>query len=172
MDSKKQQTTRYGVIMALRPVIRQLQKSFPFVIRVGLGCLFLYSSLPKIRQPYDFLSNVYGYELVGPKLGLLIAMILPWFELLAALCLLGGAFVGGALLACASMAVIFTYALSYALYSKLTISCGCFGSGNESINYLTLLRSIGILVLSITAYICIRATKVDGWGQPAGVRYS
>jgi len=54
-----------------------LAASFALVVRIGLGCMFLYSSLPKIRQPYDFLASVYKYELVSPKLGLLIAMVPP-----------------------------------------------------------------------------------------------
>ena len=50
---------------------------FLFLARLGIGCMFLWSSLPKIRQPYDFLSSVYSYELVGPKLGMFVAMTLP-----------------------------------------------------------------------------------------------
>ncbi len=77
----------------------RLHSGFVLVARLALGCLFIYGSLPKIRQPYDFLSNVYGYELVGPKLGMLIAMVLPWLELFTGICLVGGIFISGALLA-------------------------------------------------------------------------
>jgi hypothetical protein len=42
-----------------------------------LGFMLLWSSLPKIRQPYDFLGSVYGYELVGAKLGIFVAMTIP-----------------------------------------------------------------------------------------------
>jgi uncharacterized membrane protein YphA (DoxX/SURF4 family) len=112
-----------------RPTAKRLILALPFVIRLGLGCMLIYSSLPKIRQPYDFLSSVYQYELVGPKLGLLVAMTLPWLELLAGICLVGGIFVGGALLAAVAMALMFTYVVSSALYHDLEITCGCFGTG-------------------------------------------
>ena len=50
---------------------------FVLVVRLGLGAMFIASSLPKIRLPYEFLSSVYNYEIVGPKMGVLVAMVLP-----------------------------------------------------------------------------------------------
>lgn len=126
---------------------------FTLVVRLGLGFLFLWSCLPKIRQPYDFLSTVYDYQLVGPKLGMLTAMTLPWLELLVSLCLLGGIFVSGALLASIAMAGMFTSVLGWALYRGLEISCGCFGAGTELISYSVFIRALGILLISITAYL-------------------
>lgn len=129
---------------------------FNLVVRLALGCLFLWSSLPKIRQPYDFLSSVYNYELVGPKLGVLVAMVLPWLELLVGICLVGGIFISGALLASIGMAAMFTFVLAWSLYQDLEISCGCFSaSGGELISYSTLIRACVILLFSIAAYISI-----------------
>jgi len=126
---------------------------FTLVVRLGLGCLFLWSSLPKIRQPYDFLSSVYDYQLVGQKLGMLTTMTLPWLELLVSLCLLGGIFVSGALLASIVMAGMFTFVLSWALYQSLEISCGCFGAGSEVVSFSVLIRALVILLISLAAYI-------------------
>lgn len=112
------------------------------LLRVGLGGLFLVSSLSKIRQPYDFLSNVYGYELAGPKLGMLAAMVLPWLELILGVCLIGSIFVGGALFVCFILTCFFTFVQASALHRGLDISCGCFsGSGSGLIDYTTLIRS-------------------------------
>ncbi len=124
---------------------------FVLVVRLGLGAMFIASSLPKIHQPYDFLSSVYGYELVGPKLGILVAMILPWLELFAGVCLVGGVFVGGALLASIAMGVMFTFVVGSSLYRHLDISCGCFSAAGK-ISYVTLVRAIVITVLSGAAY--------------------
>jgi len=117
------------------------------LLRVGLGGLFLASSLAKIRQPYDFLSNVYGYELAGPKLGMLAAMVLPWLELILGVCLIGGIFVGGALLFCFILTCFFTFVQASALHRGLSISCGCFNaSGSGLIDYTTLIRSLFLLL--------------------------
>lgn len=135
---------------SLRP---QLFPGFVFLIRVGLGCLFLWGSLPKIRQPYDFLSDVYNYELVGPKLGLMVAMTLPWLELLVGICLIGGIFLGGALLVSVAMGAMFTFVIASALYRGLDISCGCFSTSSAgTISYFTLIRVCVILIFSIAAY--------------------
>jgi hypothetical protein len=114
--------------------------------------MFILSSLPKIRQPYVFLGSVYGYELVRPKLGVLVAMVLPWTELFTGVCLVGGLFVGGALLASLGMGVLFAFVLSSALWRQLDISCGCFSSSAGKISYLTLIRAVVITVLSAGAY--------------------
>jgi putative oxidoreductase len=128
-----------------------LFSAFVLIVRLSLGCLFLWSSVPKIRQPYDFLSSVYNYELAGPKLGMLVAITLPWVELLV-----GGIFVGGALLVSIAMAAMFTFALAFALYHGLEISCGCFGASEAGpIDYSTLIRACVILLLSTLAYCAL-----------------
>jgi len=100
----------------------RLLPGLSFVVRLDLGCIFLYSSLPKIRQPYDFLSSVYNYELVGPKIGMLVAIVLSWLELFVGICLVGGIFVGGALLASIAMASMFTFVLASVLYRVLRLA--------------------------------------------------
>jgi len=125
---------------------------FILVVRLTLGAMFISSSLPKIRLPYAFLSDVYGYELVGPKMGVLVAMTMPWLELFVGVCLVGGVFVGGALLASIAMGAMFTFVLASALYRRLDISCGCFSSGGGKISYVTLIRAIVITALSAAAY--------------------
>jgi hypothetical protein len=99
---------------------------------------------------------VYSYELVGPRLGLLVAMMLPWMELLVGVCLVGGIFLSGVLLASAAMAALFAFVLAFALYQGLDISCGCFSaSGSDKISYLTLLRAVVILLFSMGAYLVV-----------------
>ena len=128
--------------------------------------MFIWSSLPKIRQPYDFLSSVYSYELVGPKLGMFVAMTLPWLELLVGICLIGGIFIDGALLASIAMTAMFTFVLGSALYHGLEITCGCFGaSATEIIGYSTLIRACLILLASIAAYTIIFALQSRAGGQ-------
>jgi uncharacterized membrane protein YphA (DoxX/SURF4 family) len=137
----------------------KLRSAFAVAVRLGLGCLFLYSSLPKIRHPYDFLSSVYNYELVGPKVGVLAAMVLPWLELLVGICLVGGIFVSGALLVSMAMAGMFTFVITSALYRGLNISCGCFSaSSTEQIGYATLIRACVILLFSMFVYISVVAS--------------
>ena len=127
-----------------------------YVLRIGIGCMFIWGSLPKIRQPYDFLSSVYSYELVSPRLGMFVAMTLPWLELLVGICLVGGVFIAGALLVSAAMAAMFTFVIASALYQGLEITCGCFGSSaTEIIGVSTLIRAVAILFFSGLGFLCV-----------------
>ncbi|MCE5185287.1 MAG: hypothetical protein LLF76_04080 [Planctomycetaceae bacterium] len=129
---------------------------FFYGVQVAIGCMFLYSSLPKIRHPYDFLFSVYSYELAGPKLGMFAAMTLPWLEVLVGICLLGGVFVSGALLVSAGMGAMFTFVLGSAVYHHLDITCGCFGaSSTEIIGTTTIVRAVLIALFSLLAYFWI-----------------
>lgn len=163
MNGKQKMAIKEKIIMKFdKWKKQQLFSGFILVVRLALGCLFIYGSLPKIRQPYDFLSSVYSYELVGPKLGMLVAMTLPYLELLVGICLVGGIFVGGALLVSAGMAALFTFILSSVLYRGLEISCGCFGPSDTGIiTCFTVMRSSIILLFSIIAYISMFILKPD-----------
>ena len=156
--------------MRLRRLLPSRERAiagFVLVVRLGLGFLFIMSSVPKIRQPYSFLGSIYGYELVGPKLGVLVAMVLPWVELFTGVCLVGGVFVGGALLASMGMGVLFTFVLGSALYRHLDISCGCFSNaGAGKISYLTLIRAIVITLVSAAAYAGTIVLVPREWQPP------
>jgi putative oxidoreductase len=135
---------------------RRLLDGFILAVRLALGCLFLASSLPKLRQPYDFLGSVYSYELIGPKLGVFVAIILPWLELFVGVSLIGGIFVGGALLVSIAMSAMFTFVLASALWRGLDISCGCFSpSGVSIIGYSTLIRAAAMLAAASAVYVCV-----------------
>ena len=143
---------------------------FVLVARLGLGFMFIMSSVPKIQQPYQFLGSIYGYELVGPKLGVLVTMVLPWVELFTGVCLVGGVFVGGALLASIGMGVLFTFVLASVLYRHLDISCGCFSNaGAGKISYLTLIRAIVIALVSASAYAATILLSPKQW-QPSAAK--
>lgn len=126
------------------------------MVRLGLGCLLLWSSLSKIRQPYGFLGNVYEYELVGAKLGMLVAMTLPWLELVLGLCLISDLFVNGALLGGVILMVVFSFAQASALWRGLPITCGCFNpSSTELIGYISLIRTVLLAVAAVLGYVLL-----------------
>ncbi len=136
-----------------KPSTQRIAQAVVLLMRLALGATFLLSSLPKLRQPYDFLSNVYAYELLGPELGLVVAMVLPWLELCLAICLLGGILDGAALLASILLAGLFTAVQASALYRGLDISCGCFEAVEHGrVSYATLKRTSSFLLAASMAY--------------------
>jgi putative oxidoreductase len=131
-------------------------------LRIGLGIMFLWSSLFKIRQPYDFLHAVYAYEIVGRQMGVLVAAVLPWVELFVGIALISGVCATGAMLLCAGMGAMFTFVISWAVYYDLGISCGCFSaSGQGQVGYFALLRAIAITVAGLILYVLMVRRSAD-----------
>jgi len=122
------------------------------IIRLGIGAIFVWSGLSKIQRSYEFLTDVYRYELVGPKLGLLIAIVLPWLELIVGVCLLGSVLAAGAFLAAVVLAGMFAFANAYAIHRGLAINCGRFGGDSDTVGYATLFRAIGLLLAAGAGY--------------------
>jgi uncharacterized membrane protein YphA (DoxX/SURF4 family) len=104
--------------------------------RVLLGCWFLYSGGMKVfGSGLDrFTRDVGNYKLVAPPLDALAAYTVPWFEIIAGLCLMLGFLRRGALLALAGLVVVFSVSVGWAWAHHLDISCGCHG-GEEKIQY-------------------------------------
>ncbi|MGB7581290.1 MAG: MauE/DoxX family redox-associated membrane protein [Sedimentisphaerales bacterium] len=133
---------------------RQIVEVFVILVRIAIGSIFIASSIPKLRQPYDFLASVYSYKLVGFQFGLAVAVVLPWVELFVGICLVGGILVTGALLASIGLFTMFGFVLASALWRGLNISCGCFNSSDTNIiSYWTLGRAIGLLLISLATWL-------------------
>lgn len=125
-----------------------------FIIRLALGAIFLWSALAKLRQPYDFLSTVYDYELVTAPLGLAAAMLLPWLELITAFCLLASIALPGALIVAASLSLLFLAVIASALHHGLDIRCGCFGGSDQTrIGYPVLWRAAAMLIAAVAGFV-------------------
>ena len=104
--------------------------------RVLLGFWFVYSGGVKIfgtgldRFTYD----IGNYKLVGPPLDAIAAYTVPWFEIVAGVCLLLGVLRRGTILTIAGLVVVFAVCVGWAWAHQLDISCGCHG-GDAPIQY-------------------------------------
>jgi uncharacterized membrane protein YphA (DoxX/SURF4 family) len=96
------------------------------LMRVILGCVFIFASIDKISDPQAFAASITNYKIVSGNLALLLATILPWIELLSGLGLLFGVFVRGSALLTLCMLSLFTILVASAMLRGLDISCGCF----------------------------------------------
>jgi uncharacterized membrane protein YphA (DoxX/SURF4 family) len=109
--------------------------------RIFLGCVFIYASLDKIVHPELFAEAVYNYQL-SPEVAVnLVALWLPWLELLSGSLLLLGVWVHGSSLILSGLMLIFLVALGVNLARGLDIHCGCFTSqGSDPMTILSLMR--------------------------------
>jgi len=128
-------------VLASTPVRRGAQ--------IILGLLFLIASLAKIVDVTSLASQVHNFRLLPFWSEHLVAMTLPWIELVAGLALVlgirprAGAWLTGVLLAG------FTAGIALAMARGLNFECGCFGTADGTrVGWTKLGENLGMLALA------------------------
>lgn len=93
-----------------------------------LGGTFVTASFFKITAPAGFAKIIYGYQLFPALLINLIAIIVPYVELITGVALIIGFYPRSAALIVNFMLIAFIIAISINLIRGHTFDCGCFGS--------------------------------------------
>jgi uncharacterized membrane protein YphA (DoxX/SURF4 family) len=118
--------------------------------RVILGCIFIVASLDKIIHPELFARTVYNYQLLPEVAVNVVALWIPWLEMVAGLCLLLGFWVRGSVLLLTGLLLVFLGALGFNLARGLDVACGCFSTTSKnSVTALTLLRDSLFFVVAV-----------------------
>jgi len=102
------------------------------VLRVALAGIFIYASWEKVAHTDDFASIVEGYQLLPVAVVPLVAIWLPWTELLAGLALLVGIWPRAVALLFSGLTVVFIAGLIQAMARGIDIQCGCFSLDPEA----------------------------------------
>ena len=103
------------------------------VLRLLLGAFFVYASLDKIASPAGFAKIVYQWQVAGPVPSNLVAVTLPWVELVAGLLLILGVWRREAALVIALMLVVFLGAAASVLARGIDVqNCGCVSVAKEA----------------------------------------
>jgi uncharacterized membrane protein YphA (DoxX/SURF4 family) len=105
---------------------RLLGEQLAWVFRVTLGVVFIVASLDKIAHPEAFAAGIANYHMVPLGLINLMAICLPWIEVVCGLLLVLGLWTRANLLVVNALLVVFIVAIVSALRRGLDISCGCF----------------------------------------------
>ena len=117
-----------------------------WVLRAALAILFLYAGIGKLRDLQQFAVDIHNYRLTPWPLSALVAVYLPWLEIVSAAGLLFERLFSGALATMGVLSFLFTAALSLAWVRGLDISCGCLGKGSATSVTDALIRDLVILV--------------------------
>ncbi len=100
-------------------------------VRLAVGVVFVSASVYKIIDPGSFTRSIWYYHLMPGSLINLIALVLPWVELLAGLALIFGVLYRGAIVWVNVMTIAFIGALTLAVARGLDIDCGCFKAADD-----------------------------------------
>jgi len=118
------------------------------VLELLLGGFFVYAGALKAWDPAAFAADVSNYRILGPVLSGMMAVYLPWLELLAGGALLARRARTAALWIVLGLSLCFCAALGSALLRGLDISCGCLGGGSGGSLVPALLRASALMILS------------------------
>lgn len=129
-----------------------------FLTRLSLGGVFLYLSLDKIQHPRVFAGAIMAYDVVPPILIPVSAVVFPWVEFFAGLCLLLGLLHRASALLIGLMSCLFFVMVASALARGLEIGCGCFSQ--------PFLAKISGLHLFFDALLCLGAWLI--WRRGPG----
>ena len=120
------------------------------ICRILLGLMFIYASLDKIAHPEEFAKQIGYYKALPFGLENVLAIVLPWTELIVGICLIAGLLVDGATLLSIIMMLVFILAISQAMLRGIDITCGCFkvSADSDKLGLDTIIRDIIFLVMS------------------------
>ena len=133
------------------------------ILRLTLGGIFIYAGALKIADAQQFALAVHHFRLTPWTASVLIAVYLPWLEVLSGLALIVRRLPLGAALALTAMTAVFLIALTSASARGLDISCGCFGREEHKIQThfpQLFLRDAALLAASVALLIAeLRRTR-------------
>jgi len=131
-------------------------RAVDLALRLLRGGVFIYAGAVKAWSPTDFVRDIEGYRLLPAGAAFLVALYLPWLEIICGGCLISNWLRRGSFLALTLLLLIFIAALASAWLRGLDISCGCFGADSEPGRYSwLLLRDIVILMALLWTWAAV-----------------
>ena len=125
-------------------------KAAIMICRIILAAVFLLASVPKIIAPHEFAIAVFRYQLLPDAAINLMAIFLPWIELVAAIAILIPRTSAASAAILFGLLAVFTAAISIDLVRGINISCGCFTLGADAgpIGWWEVVRDVAFLALA------------------------
>jgi len=126
-------------------------------VQIALGAIFVVAALPKIADPPSFAHMIYNYRIIPGALVNVMALTMPWIELLSGLALILGIWKDAARTIIAALLLVFIVAISINLARNNAIDCGCFdvtaaGKSHEeriADMHFVVIRDLGMLLMCV-----------------------
>ncbi|MCG8471751.1 MAG: DoxX family membrane protein [Desulfobacterales bacterium] len=121
-------------------------KGTELVSRVVVGVLFIYAGWVKGMDVYGFSKTVYGYGLLPGVLVNGVAIVLPWVEVVAGVCLVAGIWPRASSGVVGILLGLFMGAILFNMMRGYTFDCGCFGAESGETGWGTVIRDVAMLL--------------------------
>ncbi len=126
---------------------RWLHRALGFV----MGGIFLYAAGSKLIDPRPLVTIIWGYRILPPGPINLMAIYMPWVELLVGVGLLTGYKRRAAALLASGLLTMFIVALAINAVRGVNVACGCFSASAEDVSnaWLLVLRDLPMLAAAL-----------------------
>ena len=138
----------------LRAFIKQFITSeyLSLILRLVVGIIFIYASMTKIPYPAEFAKNVEAYRLFPFWSINVIAVFLPWMEMICGIFLIIGLMTRASAAVLAVLTAGFTISLTINVVRGSPISCGCFDSVGAQIGWYDVIRDFVLFLLPLQIF--------------------
>jgi len=144
---------------ALRQVVAHL-------CAIAVAGVFFYAAYEKIKWPGQFAIAIKNYHMVPDLYLNLMALVMPWWEVAAAIALIFPRTRRAGAILILGMLTMFIVAVSYAAFYKgYNINCGCFGKDSATAGW----RTIGLDVL--LSACTLASVYLCRWKRPAAAGF-
>ncbi|MGD8768943.1 MAG: MauE/DoxX family redox-associated membrane protein [Desulfobacterales bacterium] len=123
-------------------------KYLPLFSRIILGGIFIYAAAGKILYPAEFSEAITNYQLVPVMFTNLVAIVLPWVELVAGLLLLNGFKTQSGNIIIFLLICVFSFGAVFAVVRGLDINCGCFTESSRRVGLIFLAEEAALFLMS------------------------
>ena len=124
------------------------------LLRIFLSFIFIYAGIEKISNPGDFAQAIANYKMLPVSFVNIIALTLPWIEVISGILLLFGVSVKENSFIVTVLLGIFILAIAISLFRGLDISCGCFGTKlGTKVGITKVLENVGLFFFGIILVI-------------------
>ena len=119
-------------------------------IRFVLGFIFIFAAVTKVADPVGFSQSVYNYKLMPDFLINILAIAIPWIELVAGILLVFGISVKENSAILTGLLIVFIFAIAISIARGLDIDCGCFGTvDGAKVGIMKILENVGLMFLGL-----------------------
>jgi len=113
------------------------------ILGLLVGAVFIFAGLTKIvdfqpfrvLDPMDFARDIDNYKILPWRLSVLLALYLPWLEIICGLALIFRRLYSGALVFLLALLLVFIGASFAAKARGIDITCGCFGHVSDQLSF-------------------------------------
>ncbi len=124
-----------------------------YFFRLVIGGVFIWAGALKAADPLDFAQTIKNYQVFPHALIFVIAVILPWVEMLSGAGLIVGILKRSSALIAAVLLAGFMVLVGSVVLRGIDTACGCFGSFSHKANLVLILMDAVLFFMALNVFL-------------------